>query len=270
MKRLSSKGFHRVRPRCIRGHTPTTAVNGVANQSMPDMCHMDPDLMGPPRLKPAMNHGCMGAECFNIADPRHCMPPTLKQNGLFLSVCPVPCQLCGDLDRPSGFETDTANTLQTRITNVRQTMTEGDIQPLDTMFGKLIGQPMVRCIRFRHDKQTRRIFVDPVHDAGAFFTANSRQIAAEMVQKRIDQRPRRRSGGRVDDHARRFVDDDQVFIFVQNGQRNVFGQSVSLNSVLDRDAENIAFFHLGLGIRHNHVCARNRTIRQEPRKPRPA
>ena len=93
---------------------------------------------------------------------------------------------------------------------------------------KLIGQPVMCAVRFCHDQQAARILVDPMHDTRAFLAAHAREIAAEMMQQRVDQRSARGARGRMHHHARRFVHHDQIVIFIADIERDVLGPGLDL------------------------------------------
>ena len=61
------------------------------------------------------------------------------------------------------------------------------------------------------------VLVEAVHDAGALDAADARQIGA-VRQEGVDQRATRVARGRVYRHARGLVDDDQVGVFVDDGE----------------------------------------------------
>ena len=67
------------------------------------------------------------------------------------------------------------------------------------------------------DKAAACFLIEPVNDAGAFFPADTRQCGA-MVQQRVDQRVFVVTRARMNGHAGRFVDDDQIVVFEQNLQ----------------------------------------------------
>ena len=94
----------------------------------------------------------------------------------------------------------------------------------DAVIGELRGQPVMGAVGLGHDQQTGRVLVDAMHDAGPFLATDPRQVAAEMVQERIDQRAAGRARGGMHDHAGGLVHDDQVGILVQDLERDGLGR----------------------------------------------
>ena len=87
-----------------------------------------------------------------------------------------------------------------------------------------------------------------MHDAGALFTADAGEVSAEMVQKRVNKGAGVRAGGRMHDHACGFVHDEQVVIFEDDVEGDVFGEGFHVNGVGDRNIENVAYGHLGFDV----------------------
>ena len=64
--------------------------------------------------------------------------------------------------------------------------------------------------------------IEAVHDARAQLAADAAQVV-DVVQQGIHHRAAAVAGGRMHDHARRLVDHDHVGVFVEDRQRQVFG-----------------------------------------------
>ena len=78
---------------------------------------------------------------------------------------------------------------------------------------------------FGHDKTAARVLVETMDDSGALFSADSRQRRA-VIQERVHQSVFTMTSTRVDDKARRLIDDNHVFIFKKNLQRDRFWKSL--------------------------------------------
>ena len=87
--------------------------------------------------------------------------------------------------------------------------------------GKLLGECGVRLVVFCHDDAATGLLVETVNDTGAMLFRAAGEDAA-MVQECIDESSLLMTGSDVDDHAGWFVDDDEVFILVQDFQRDIF------------------------------------------------
>ncbi len=269
VQRLSAEVARFRRSRDVRRQFPASSIDRIADQGMADMAHMHPDLMCAPSFQPALHQSGMGNKRLPHRNPRHRVPSALKQNGLPLTVGLVARELRSDFQH-TGFETNALDALQTRIALVWHTVANRQIAATGRMRGELRGQPMMRGVGFRNDEQAGCALVDPVHDTRALLPTDARQIAAEMVQERVDQSAARRTRGRVHDHASRFVDDDQVGIFVDDGQRDIFRDGFNLSGLFHRDLEHFAFCHLAARVRDLRACRRYSSILQQSRQPRPA
>src|SRR4029077_6837770 len=86
---------------------------------------------------------------------------------------------------------------------------------------ELPRQSTMRHVGFCDDKTPARFFVQPMNDSRSFFAADSGQLR-KVMQQRIDQRVLTLTGARMNDYPRRFVDHNQVFIFIKNVERNRF------------------------------------------------
>lgn len=107
---------------------------------------------------------------------------------------------------------------------------------------------MMCGVRFRDDQKAAGILVDPVNDAWPLFTSNAGKIALEMMKQRVYQCSPRRAGSRVYDHPDRFVDDDQIGVFVDDRQRNFFCDGLNIDRIFDYDFVNFTLCNSSLGI----------------------
>ncbi len=76
----------------------------------------------------------------------------------------------------------------------------------------------MRLVRARDDEKARRVAVEPVDDPRSFrLVAPRDRVRGEAMDERAAPMP----GGRVDDHAGRLVDDEQVVVLVRDAKRDV-------------------------------------------------
>ena len=68
----------------------------------------------------------------------------------------------------------------------------------------LFGEIDVRTIVFRRHHHSRRVFIEPMHDARAQHAVDPRQVPA-VIQQRIDERPAHYPVRRMHRHATRLV-----------------------------------------------------------------
>lgn len=74
-------------------------------------------------------------------------------------------------------------------------------------------------IVLRDDKATARLFIKPMNDAAPHFAANSRETG-RVREQRINQCAGTVTRARMHRNARRFVQHDQIVIFMEDGQRH--------------------------------------------------
>ena len=65
-----------------------------------------------------------------------------------------------------------------------------------------------------------RAFVEPVNDAGTFHATDTGKTAATVMEERVDERVLEVSRRRVHNHTGRLVDDDEVVVFEEYGERD--------------------------------------------------
>ena len=83
-------------------------------------------------------------------------------------------------------------------------------------------QPQVGPVGLRHHQQPRGVPVNPVDDAGALHPVDAGEGVPTVVEEGVDERPGRVPRGRVDDHSFGLVDDQKVFVLIDDVQRDVF------------------------------------------------
>ncbi len=72
------------------------------------------------------------------------------------------------------------------------------------------------------DEAARGLLVEAVDDARPENAADARE-SRDVVEERVDQRAPRVPGGRMDDEAGGLVEDEEVAILVEDGERQVLG-----------------------------------------------
>ena len=210
---------------------------------MARMRQMYTDLMGPAGFKPAFNLRCNCGRSKPLGHPhtRDRMASAFKQHRLPLPISFMAGQLGGDFHHITGLEIDPTNTAQPWITGLRHPKTQRLIEPLNAVGSKLIRKMMVGFIGLGHHKQTACVFIYTVHNAGPPFAANPGKGVGAMIEQRIDQSATWRARRRVHHHARRFVDHNQMGIFIDHLKRDVFRLGRDFGRVRQRD------FDLGAG-----------------------
>ena len=171
----------------------------VAKHRMPDMCHMHADLVGPPRLQPALDQR---GKRVTLADDEigRRIPPTRHHRHL-LAVFRVAV----DRRRHPPCVVPAHAPHQRRVA------------PFDFALLQARRQRPVRGIVLGHHHQPAGLLVEPVHNPRPQHAIYARQIAA-VVQERIDQRAVGSTRCRMYGHPRRLIYDQQVGILVDDIQ----------------------------------------------------
>jgi hypothetical protein len=183
------------------GKIAAPAIDGISNQCVSDVGSVNPYLMRATCFKPALDRCGMSAKCFRYGDARDCMTPALENDCLPLSISLVPCKLSCDLDDSTWFETDSLQSVKSRIASRRDPIANSPIQSFDRMIGKLCRKSMVRRVGLCDDQQARSILVDPMHDARSFFPADPGKLTVKVVKECVHQCSARRPWCWVNDHS---------------------------------------------------------------------
>mgnify|MGYP001771280974 CR=1 FL=1 len=94
------------------------------------------------------------------------------------------------------------------------------IQPGHALALQLRRQIKMRGVILGHDDEPCRVFVDPVHDSRTHHAVDAGKVMA-MIKQGIDKRVSLIARSRVHDHAAGLIDDDDIFIFIADIQRDV-------------------------------------------------
>jgi hypothetical protein len=97
---------------------------------------------------------------------------------------------------------------------------EGCISFLNFVPLELTGQALVRLIRFGHNQQSRCFFVETMYDPRSQDAADAGKVRA-MVKDGIHNCILKVTRSRMYDHSRRFVNHQDVLIFVNDRQGKV-------------------------------------------------
>ena len=175
---------------------PSSAVDCIPQNRMPDGGAMDPDLMGSTGFKGDLQQG-------NAPEPLPDLP--LGMGGSRLSAgnghqFPV------DLMPPDG-----KGNLSGILRNIP--VNQGQIGLLDRPLFELDRQVIQRRFGFGHHHDTGGVLIEPMHDPGPEFPPDAGQIPA-MVKEGVDQGPGRMSRRRMHHHPGGLVDHQEMRIFV--------------------------------------------------------
>ena len=107
---------------------------------------------------------------------------------------------------------------------------------------ELPGQVQLGFVILGNDQQAAGIHVDPVHQHTHPVVLRVRPLGQAQVESQsIDQRAREMPVARMDHHPGRFVHNQEIFILVDDIERNVFRQDLEAAPFIRHDkADDIA------------------------------
>ena len=100
-------------------------------------------------------------------------------------------------------------------------MDQRNVNFFDLPAGELRGQCLVREVGFGNQQDSAGESVETVNDAGAQRPASARK-RAEAMQQRVHYSSRMNTGAGMHDHPGGLIYGDQVVIFIQDSERDVF------------------------------------------------
>jgi hypothetical protein len=100
---------------------------------------------------------------------------------------------------------------------------DGAIDFCGATFFELGGEIQMGFVRFRDDDAAARVHVESVDNARPRYAGDAAKLAFAMMQERIDQSAAVMARGWMHNEAGRFVERDDVFVFIQDVQRDFFG-----------------------------------------------
>ncbi|MCJ7612575.1 MAG: hypothetical protein MUP19_09955, partial [Candidatus Aminicenantes bacterium] len=91
----------------------------------------------------------------------------------------------------------------------------GPVFTFNCFLGELFGESGMYCIIFRNDKESGRIFIQPVNNARPFLGADVRHLR-KTGQQAPGQRSAPAAGSRVNSETRGLIDNDKVLVGMEN------------------------------------------------------
>ncbi len=221
------------------------AIFQITYKRMTNMSHMNTDLMCSASFQPAFDERGKGGSIFFCTEPllnlemsngMACVVALFMHYGL-LGAIAMGASKRG-IDR-SGF-------------TVGRSPDDGKICPLQItrapVISKLGAQMAVGKVVFGHDHNAAGFFVQAMHNARPLNAANARQSVAAVMDQRIDQRAGPIAVARVHHQPGRFVDNDEISVFVQNVERYFFALGCRILRLRDRDCDAGTLAKLVLGL----------------------
>ncbi len=191
------------------------------------MLEVDANLMGAASVEVAKHEGgfsgLVGGDDFVIGDRG--FSGGRCDHGHFLAIHRMSTDV--GKDRVFGFQRDAVG--------------DGEVDFLHRRaLGKLGGEALVGGVGFRDDEAAGGIFIESVHDAGSLHSAYAGKFSSAMMEQGVDEGAIGISGSGMDDHAVRFVEDDEVFVFKKDIEWDVLRAGDVWNCLWNDDRNFIA------------------------------
>ena len=220
------------------------AIERVIHDGMTDVCHVDADLVGTSCFQLALDPGVMRHE-FKYTEMGDGMLAGLRLYVPFHAILRT---------APQG-ETDDA-----RI-SFHLPMDEGDVVTLRFMRRDLFLQHREGFLRLRDDHDTRGILVKAVYNARAYgILAGLKKRRADMIEECIHQCAIRIARAGMHDHAACFIDNQHVFIFVEDIKRYILRNERDLLLLFPGEGDLIACLHMVIRADHLAICEQRTAV----------
>jgi hypothetical protein len=128
---------------------------------------------------------------------------------------------------------------------------------------ELARQLLVRRVVLGDDHDAGRPLVQPMDDARPQLSANAAEIG-HVMEQRVDERAPVMPRAWMDDHPRRFVDNDDVRVLEQHLQREVLCRRRCRHRRGQDDGDHVAFAHLCIGFDDLHARERDVAFLDQP------
>ena len=177
-------------------------VGWVADDRVPEVLHVDADLMGAAGAEAAAEKGCV-AEALGDFVVGNCLSSVRDDRHSFAIA-----RIAADC----GF--DRAAIIGWRAVD------ESEVLLADGVGVPLRCQLAMGVVMFCDEHHAARVLVEAVHDAGAELTAHAAEVV-HVMEERIDERLVGMSGGGMDYKTGGLVDDGDVVVLIEDGERQI-------------------------------------------------
>ncbi len=208
MQRLAGEGAARhLSAWVFEGPPLASSIERVADDGMADVGHMDAYLVRAACDRVATQHR---GPCILLLDLEVCAGwPPFRDHRHFLAPARVPVDRCID----------------NAIRGPRSSVTDCEIGLANRVPAKCYRQCEVGAVGFGDHHDSGRVFVKSVDDARALDAPNSRQILTVMEES-VDQGAGGVSSSRMNDETGRFVDQQEILVFVDDVKRDFLSLDV--------------------------------------------
>jgi Family of unknown function (DUF6476) len=219
---MLERGFRTVR-QASGAREKALAIERVSQKRVAQMAQMDPNLMGSPSFEAAFNQGRLTGNIKAFHDPVMGYRRSARRtHGHFLAIHRRPAKR----RRNHTFATGRLSPHDRLISAFKPA-----VAPVGS---KELAQAFMSRIRLGDNEQAGGILVEAVDDARPADAANAGKAIAAMGDQRVDEGSRVMAGGRMNDEARRLVDDDQVVVLIDDCQAHRFGAGRGIGRFRDR------------------------------------
>ncbi len=202
-------------------------VDGIAKNGGADVLEVNTDLVGATGVEVAKDEGGFGGlirgDDFVIGD--RSFSGWRRDHGHFLAIHRMSANVSED--RVFGFQWNTISDSEVDFLHCRA-------------LGKLGGEALVGGVGFCNDEAAGGVFIESVHDTGSLHSAYPGEFSSAMMEQCVDEGAVGISGSGMDDHAVGFVEDDKVFVFEKDIERDVLWAGDVWNCLGDDDGNFIA------------------------------
>lgn len=210
-------------------------VNGIAKDGGADVVHVDANLVGAAGVEMAKDEGGfrggIGGERLVIGNRG--LAGRRGDHGHFLAVHRVAADVGEDRVLFLG----------------RYTVGDGEVELFHGgALGKLGGEGLVGGVGFRDDEAAGGVLVESVDDAGALDAADAGELAFAVVEQGVDESAVGVAGRGVDDDAVLLMEDEDVFVLVEDIQRNILRCGNIGYGFGKNDGDRVARFHRVAGL----------------------
>ncbi len=130
---------------------------------------------------------------------------------------------------------------------VRCALDYAEVLFLGLSLGELGNERLVGWVVFGADDAARSIFIESVDDAWSLDSADAGELSLAVVEEGVDEGARAVSGSGVDDEPGGFVDDDDVFVFMEDIEWDIFWLGVVWLGLWDFNGDDVALIDGGFG-----------------------
>ena len=126
---------------------------------------------------------------------------------------------------------------------------DGPVDAVRRLCADLFREVEMRRVVLGRDHDARRVLVEAVDDARTDLTVDAGEILA-VIEQCIDERPRVDARCRMHDHAARLVDDDDVAVLVEDGERDILRQDLDGLCLRQMEDDFLPCLQLVVGLAH--------------------